>query len=98
MIHRNFTNEQVKDVTLLQFGTGDIRFDKVFYDDGTVGLAFAQVDPPRRIGEETSENIGKVLSELQDIQVVMDFNKPESITALVHSLLEIQKKLFENQP
>lgn len=95
MITKNFTNDQVKDVTLLQFGTGNIRFDKVHYADGSVGLAFAQVEEPHEIGSETSENVGKELKELTDVQVLMDFSNPASIAALIHSLIEIQKQMLK---
>lgn len=97
MITKNCTNENVTDATIITFGSGDIRMDKVEYADGSVGLAFAQ-GQPGEIGRETSEHIGKTLKDLNDVAVVMEFDKPESISALIHSLVEIQKTLFLNEP
>lgn len=90
-----------EDVLLLAFGFGDIRFSRA----AEVGaehestLIFTQ-DTPHTIGEESSEFDGRLSDDLPSVQMVMKFTKPESIAALIHSLVEIQKDLFraQNQP
>lgn len=81
----------------LQFGTGDINFVKGRED----GFEFENVlifreDNSGEIGRESDRWKGKSSDELPDVKMVMRFTKPESITALIHSLIELQKGVFKN--
>lgn len=92
---------QTEDVTLCQFGTGDIMFNHIESAEFKYALAFHQT-PPREIGSTTTEFIGKTTDELKEMgippRVVLHFTRPESITALIHSLVEVQKKMFPATP
>lgn len=35
---------------------------------------------------------------MPEVRMVMDFKKPESITALVHSLIELQQEMMKANP
>jgi hypothetical protein len=88
-----------KDVVFMEFGTGDIMFTKGRPEGSECDdrLLFSNQNPPRQIGDETSEHVGKSSDDLDNVKVVMIFNKPESITALIHSLIELQKSIFKKQ-
>lgn len=87
-----------EDVLWLEFGHGDICFSGARYteDDKTRLLVFQQ-DAVHPIGFVNDENTGKTTDELQNVKMVFQFSKPESITALIHSLVEVQRELFEIQ-
>ena len=87
-----------EDVQILEFGTGDIYMTKAV-ESGVANeniLCFSQI-PGHKIGDVTYDYEGKPVGELPNLYVVMRFNKPESITALIHSLVELQKSVFQNQ-
>jgi len=86
------------DVLFLEFGYGDIMFTRATEDGSTHDntLIFS-VSEPHEIGAETDEHKGKMSDDLPPVQMVMRFRKPESIAALIHSLVEIQKELFRAQ-
>jgi hypothetical protein len=56
-------------------------------------LIFSEQEP-HPIGSESDEYKGKLSDELPNVQMVMEFNNPESVAALIHSLIELQKELF----
>lgn len=95
MIDKNQAVGNHSDVTTLVFGAGDIMFSKLNYQNGFVGLAFSNM-PPHKIGEESKEFTGGTLDDVPNVQVVMDFTDPRSITALIHSLIEIQQDMFNH--
>lgn len=86
------------DVHIIEFGTGDILMTKAT-EPGNTGdniLLFSEF-PGHAIGEESFEFNGKDTDSLPNVAVVMRFNKPESILALIHTLCELQKAVFVNQ-
>lgn len=87
-----------KDVVFLEFGAGDIMFTKgrEAHDEHETILLFSNQNPPREIGNITDEHRGKSSDDLDNVQIVMKFNKAESITALIHSLAELQKSVFKH--
>jgi hypothetical protein len=90
---KQFGNHE--NVLVAEFGTGDIKITKAAYqsDKYETMLAFYN-QSPRGIGEEDDEFKGKLTDELEAPSLVMTFSKPESITALIHSLVELQKSVF----
>lgn len=81
------------------FQNGDIMMTKVYFDGGDCGLLFSEV-PGRQIGDETSEFSGygtESLNKLPDCPVGLIFENPKSITALIHSLIEIQQYMFKTK-
>jgi hypothetical protein len=87
-----------KEVAVIHFSTGDILMTKA-QESGKVAdntLCFSEV-PGHNIGDVSYDFVGKDINTLPNLAVVMRFDKPESITALIHSLVELQKTVFENQ-
>jgi len=87
-----------KDVTIITFGAGDILMTKA-QESGKIAdnlLCYSEC-PGHEIGEVSYDFVGKDIDTLPKISVVMRFDKPESITALIHSLIELQKTVIENQ-
>jgi hypothetical protein len=98
MIHNGSLGKH-QNILFATFGAGDISFARARYEEETHNrlLIFKTQDPPRKIGEVSSDDAGKNSDDLTPPQIVFEFTKPESITALVHSLLELQKDLFDKQ-
>lgn len=88
-----------EDVLMASFGTGNISFTRGRFEDkkSNTCLFFYNQDEPRKIGEVSNDDAGKSTDELPKPEICFEFSKPESITALVHSLLELQKDLFDAQ-
>lgn len=87
-----------EDVTIITFGAGDILMTKA-QEIGKPAdniLCYSEC-PGHEIGEVSFDFQGKDIDALPKIAVVMRFDKPESITALIHSLIELQKTVIENQ-
>lgn len=87
-----------KNVSIVTFGSGDIYMTKVkeFGFDHDNMLCFSEI-AGYRIGEESNEYDGKSVDELPNLSVIFRFENPESITALIHSLVELQQSVFKNQ-
>jgi hypothetical protein len=87
-----------ENVLWVEFGTGDIEFTKSREQDEKHEsiMFFKQHEVPHEIGEESDYYIGKSTDEVDGIKLVFKFKKPESITALIHSLTELQKEVFLN--
>lgn len=86
-----------QDVTIVTFGKGDILMTKA-QESGKVAdniLCFSEC-PGHEIGEVSYDFKDKDVNELPKVEVIMRFDRPESITALIHSLVELQKSVFEN--
>ena len=97
MIKKIELGEKSKDVLLIEFGTGDIMFNGLVSEGIRYGLGF-QEHEPRTIGSETDEYNGMTTDELpNETRLIMSFTKPESISAVIHSLIELQKKMFDEQ-
>jgi len=88
-----------KDVLFATFGTGDISFSRGRFEDNKnhTLLVFRNNAEPRKIGDVCDEDKGKSTDELEKPEFVFEFSKPESITALIHSLVELQKNIFDNE-
>lgn len=88
-----------KDVLFLEFVDGDIMFTRSTMDGDKhqSGLIFSHMEEPHEIGAETNDYADKSSDALPNVKIVMRFSKPESITALIHSLVEIQKEIFRSQ-
>jgi predicted CoA-binding protein len=97
MIIGTALGEKHKHVLHLQFGSGDIMFTKVKMDDDSYGLVFAE-KPGKAVGEESNEYAGKNVDDFnEEIKVLMTFSNPESATAVIHSLVEIQQAIFDKK-
>lgn len=87
-----------KNVSIVTFGSGDIYMTKVKepeYENENM-LCFSQI-PGYDVGDESDIYTGKSIDELPNMSIIFRFEKPESITALIHSLVELQKSVFKNQ-
>jgi len=83
----------------LQFGNGDIMFHGMLFPERPefYCLAFSETEP-RKIGAETEEFKGMTSDEIPyETKLMLSFNKPESVTALIHSLIELQKRMFDKE-
>jgi hypothetical protein len=96
IIKTDFGNH--KDILVAEFGTGDICFAQARRIENSfeTQLIFTNHEQ-REIGSISSEWNGKTTDEIGDVKIVFDFKNPESITALVHSLLALQKEVFKQQ-
>ena len=88
-----------QDVLTAEFGTGAISFSRARHMDEKheTMLIFHNNTEQRNIGEVCNKDSGKTTDELSAPEFVLRFTKPESITALIHSLVELQKEVFEYQ-
>jgi hypothetical protein len=86
-------------VCIVTFGSGDIYMTKAKEHDKTSDnlICFSEISG-HEIGDESNDYDGKPVDELPNLSVVFRFEKPESITALIHSLVELQQSLFKNVP
>jgi hypothetical protein len=85
------------DVREVQFGTGDIMIHGLMFEDHRelYCLGLSQM-PARPIGAETEEFNGLNSDQLPEpVKVILSFSRPESVTTLVHSLIELQKRMFD---
>jgi len=97
MIHKIDFGENNKQVLEVVFGSGDIMFHGLKFPERPTAycLGFSQM-PARPIGAETNEFAGLTTDELPaPTQLVFSFERPESVTALIHSLVELQKRMFD---
>ena len=96
MIEKCILGDKHPDVVHVQFGTGDIMFTNLQMEDKKYfGLAFAQSEP-HKIGETSDDYAGKSVDTFkEEIKVLFTFDKPESVTALINSLVEVQKAIFD---
>lgn len=87
-----------ENVLTANFGNGTIVFHKAKDTvDAPENMLLFNDCEKRKIGEISSEDAGKNTDELEKPKLVMRFSNPQSISALIHSLLEIQKSIFEHQ-
>lgn len=84
-----------ENVKWLEFGTGDIMFSpgKETIDGKSCLLMFTQAEPGE-IAREIPSVKGKSSDELDNIKVVFKFTNPKSISALIHSLIELQEEML----
>ncbi len=86
-----------KDVSIVTFGAGDICMTKAKEHDREHEhlLCFSEI-PGYNVGDESDLFKGESLDKLPNLSVIFRFEKPESITALIHSLVELQQSVFKN--
>ena len=85
-------------VAIADFGTGDIMITKVLFDKGKTGVAVALCNHAvREIGSETTEYAGDGVDHLPAIQILLRFDNPRSLNALIHSLVEAQDNLLSHK-
>lgn len=86
-----------ENITVAEFGTGDIKFVPCRFEEETTQqmILFYNQSPARGIGETDTEWAGKCVNDLPPPEFVLRFNKPESITALIQSLLDIQLQMLK---
>lgn len=86
-----------ENVVLAEFGTGDIRICRAKSEEMRHEnmLMFFNREKPAKIGQEDDDYTGEHSDNLPTPGFVMQFNDPRSITALIHSLVELQKSVFE---
>lgn len=83
-------------VLIAEFGKGDVRLAKgrPVGEDIENHLIFYNQTPPRKIGEVSNDDAGLSTDDSEAPSLVMVFENPQSITALIHSLIELQKNFF----
>ena len=97
MIRQLSLGEKSKDIREVLFENGDILMTRLQYEDKVFSLALGQ-HPIREIGETTDEYAGKTTDDLQcEIGVCLSFTNPKSLNALIHSLTELQKDIFDGK-
>lgn len=97
MIQKITLGTKHEDVIEVQFGVGDIMFTKLIMGDGSNAIAFAQ-SIPHKIGETSDEYEGKKIDDFkEEIKVLFTFTKPESIAALILSLVELQQQFWDTE-
>jgi hypothetical protein len=79
-----------------EFGTGDISICKSrLVGDPHQSMIILYNQEPKEVGYEGNEWKGKNTNDLPEPNMILRFTRPESITALVHSLMEIQQEFFK---
>lgn len=85
-----------EDVLWAEFGSADITFSRAKYpDEERETMVLFHNKQGEYIGAETEDWKGVFSDDLPKPEFVMKFNKPESITALIHTLIELQKEFFK---
>lgn len=84
-----------ENVTMLEFGTGDIMFatGKEDPEKKSNMLLFWQ-DQPGEIARTDNKYKGKSTDETDYLKMVFKFTNPKSITSLIHSLIELQEEML----
>lgn len=94
-IEKNIQYGKHEGVTLCHFGYGDIGVStaKETPESGLNMIVLNQV-APRPLMDIEEYPPGTNTEQVEQIAVVMYFDRPESITTLVQALLEVQRNLF----
>ena len=84
-----------KGVQIAEFGSGDIRISLAVEQGYSYAnlLVLSNEFPARSIGEVVVGD-GRSSDDIEAPMMVLTFSKPESITTLIHSLIELQEELF----
>lgn len=81
-----------------EFGKGTIMMAKAKIDGNENETAiFLYNQEPSEIGRVSEEHKGKTTDELGRPKFVLTFQNAKSITALIHSLVELQKEVFKHE-
>ncbi len=93
---KKFGNHE--EVLFVEFGHGSVKMTKAKESSSEFdSLVLFTEQPNGNIGETSNEDAGKSTDDLKRPDVVFEFKNPESITALIHTLIEVQKDLFNKQ-
>lgn len=97
MIRQLQLGEKSQNVTEVIFENGDIMMTRVQYEPDTFTLAINE-HPQRPIGDTTNEYAGKTTDDFpNEIKVALSFKNAQSLNALIHSLVELQKDLLSGK-
>lgn len=90
MIYKNARMDDRTDVTVVEFGTGDIRVVGLDWDEENAhGVLFSE-DVPKDITKwNTVDNVLRNISEAKN-PVILRFSRVESIDQLIDSLIEVR--------
>lgn len=98
MIRELQLGEKSKNITEVIFENGDIMMTRIQYEEGIFSLSLNEQNPPRKIGDVTNDYAGKTTDDFpSEIKVCLSFKNPKSINALIHSLVELQKDMFDGK-
>lgn len=92
MIKKNATFSQLTDVTILEFGTGDILVSEGHGIENDYTAVMFKNQEPKGIGVEDDTWRGKTSDELQP-DVIMIFTNPNSIDVIVDKLQKAKERL-----
>ncbi len=94
MIKTDVTIGQIKGVTLLEFGTGEINMRFFNVSEGLKGNGVSmKTTEPRRLGKQPKEP--ETTTDEWKPQVMMTFSNPESVNVVIEQLQEFKKEFFE---
>lgn len=97
MITKNARIDGRKDVTVVEFGTGDIKIIGLDWkEEDAHGVLFSEYVPKDIIQWNTVDNIIKNISEAKK-PVVLRFLRKESIDQLICSLVEARNRFNTKQ-
>ena len=93
MIKKNVKYSEIENVTVIELGNGDVKVADTRHLDEKTGVVFWN-DVPRPIGE-TDDSCGKTTDET-GIDVIIHFNKVESIEVVERALARAKDELKRN--
>lgn len=91
MIKKNVKIGEIKNVTIVEMGTGDILIAGIDWkDEGAHGILLSQ-DKPKDI--ENWNNVETPIKSFEEAKdpVIIRFTRKESVDQLINSLLEVKK-------
>lgn len=83
-----------ENVTLVEFGTGDIGVTTAKWETGQFNAIALGEQIVRPFGHVKTYEEGTNSDSIEKISVVLVFQSPESVNVLLRALAEIQKNLF----
>lgn len=84
-----------ENVLTAEFGYGDIGLSKAIMPAAQFAtMLVLHNQPPRPIGDIAEWPNPTGMNDIHGPLIVLEFNDPRSITALIHSLTELQKDVF----
>lgn len=95
MIIKNTKFGEVEYVTVCEFGTGDIEMTPTLKTNGRVFLAMKTTDEPHEIG--IKRDGGYATTNDLKPEIVLSFDKIESIDAVISSLLDCKEELLKDE-
>jgi hypothetical protein len=96
MIYKNAKYGEVENVTILEFGKGDILVCNASNDKYKHESIIFKSQDPTPIGTEDSTFTGKTTNEYAP-EVMMIFTKPESIDVVIDHLQKCKDKLINQR-